>query len=868
VGTRRAWDAEMTAGSGPGGLVDDDGEGPLAALQGLIREKDEEVRRWRIRCLQAEAEVRALKRGVCHTSDTGFVPEASKVSPVEPQQLPTPVVPAETGGGVCRGPLAEEVEDGELRASLELRAPGGAAAFAKADSLLDQFRRLTELKHGSDLRQTGELAELKRQLQSSQSTILQLQADFFHDKRQVERRCKTVESENIIRAEELREMSLRAEGLSEQVAKSRRRAGELRVARSEAAELRQDLDECEARLKRTQANYHRVARLRGGECNLEAEAEASIAAPSIAASASSGASPETWSARQEELLQCLATMQRLHVGLQGALQGARAAAAAVTATAIASGPPGSGGRGRSPAARRSRGPAVAPVPRPAAAAAPGSGAAAASGGGDGLLAEGCLAQMARQLEQARQLVEGAAEQPPTGPPSSPEGGESCQVCRRSLRLRLAAQEESLQQRLQECSLQAEEARQELAVRHCDELDRLSAARGRERVELQQEVRELRAACARAERGAAIAAGESVPWSAGQSEVAALRRELASQVQELREFRREEEGSRERDRLAAEQLRADFGRLRHELAASEDEFNTLANLYHMERREHLSLRQHCRELEELRAEAPQAPPGKPLLRQAAEALAGTVGGTGREVVHEEKAAPVQGPASPVDPGGMCMAKPCSPQATVATTVSPRELTPDNTTTEGWTETNCTFSSELRANAALFGRYAAAACPGGPSLPHAAAASGTSSPTCIGGPAVSTPPVAAESAAAAAKLLPSAQWPGSTAQALRQAQTVATAPATPWSVTLPRRVPTLSGGAVPVGGTPSVPPPTQGPPLQRRPASPATSAAHAATGMAAPCQRSPRTLPAQTQQLGPIHMQASSGAASTTTACSVM
>jgi len=199
-------------------------------LQGSMEDKDEALQAWRLRCLQAEAEVRALKR-------------STKPSTVATAARGRGNLPPSADGqhALCeeRGMQHEEVVVERLRE--EIRRLQVAKESIAYEPDVDARLGMTG---GCEADRSVEL--LRQQLQLQNSDMMQLQEDTTREKKQLERQRKSAEAKQSIYHEELREMTQRAESLSEQVRKSKTKTSELHSAREEAAKLRIELDECKA----------------------------------------------------------------------------------------------------------------------------------------------------------------------------------------------------------------------------------------------------------------------------------------------------------------------------------------------------------------------------------------------------------------------------------------------------------------------------------------------------------------------------------------------------------------------------------------------------------------------------------------------
>ncbi|CAL1162184.1 unnamed protein product [Cladocopium goreaui] len=178
---------------------------------------DEELRTWRIRALQAEAEVRSLKR----TRPLQGESETSR--------------PADTRRETSRVDFGMQTELVET---------------------VDEFHaeareRLRSSPVGSDSSPLSEIEELRQQLKQRDTAIVQLQADSHREHQSKQR--KAVEQQQMY-LEELREMTQRAESLMDQLRKSKKSGRELQAAREAARDefltARCELQECQAQLRR------------------------------------------------------------------------------------------------------------------------------------------------------------------------------------------------------------------------------------------------------------------------------------------------------------------------------------------------------------------------------------------------------------------------------------------------------------------------------------------------------------------------------------------------------------------------------------------------------------------------------------------
>jgi len=168
-----------------------------------------------------------------------------------------------------------------------------------------------------------------------------------------------------------------------------------------------------------------------------------------------------------------------------------------------------------------------------------------------------------------------------------------QQLNQEMQQQLATQESRLTQMMNEYRLQAEQAREQMVVQHCNELDNVMKAHDSERRVLHSEVCELRSECAQAVAGREAAAASDRPPVPSDSQVEELRQQLSAQVSELQEFRSAQLGQHEQD---MGQLHSHLGRCEWELEQSQNEFLMLAKLYDKESREHQELQAKCEKLQ--------------------------------------------------------------------------------------------------------------------------------------------------------------------------------------------------------------------------------------------------------------------------------
>jgi len=253
-------------------------ESEMETLQRSMSEIDEERRTWHIRALQAEAEVRALKRQ-------------------------------------RHGSRAESASnDAELPSPGSVEAPEASRAAAA----------------GAGGTAVPEMQELREQLEKKDRAILQLQAD-NHREQQI--RDKQSAEKQMMLSEELREMTQRAEHLSEQVRKSKKRGTELQEAKDS---VRSELRECQAQLRK-EISVRSEIQTEAMEAEMffslsekqEADATDAISLGDDASGAGTkklpgdeapSAGAKKLSGYQGKLAQCLTVLRRLHGELSSELR--------------------------------------------------------------------------------------------------------------------------------------------------------------------------------------------------------------------------------------------------------------------------------------------------------------------------------------------------------------------------------------------------------------------------------------------------------------------------------------------------------------------------------------------------------------------
>jgi len=629
--------------------MDDSALSPAEALKRALEERDEELRSWRLRCLQAETEVRALKRGGRHKG------------PAPPQlggggEDAAARAPDERPGNAA--PTPEDVLSSHAAAEATARRPevhaGGSADVAVREARLREELRCMQKEHtallglartesasraGSGQEELATCSEplrqLQHQVQEKNSTIVQLQAMMVQERQQVERQFKAAESQTVFCQEELREMTQRAESLSEQVVKSKKKAGELQAAREDASRLHGSLEACEARLAEEVASHealqaaskdtifvaagvasdHELAELR------EAEAAHIVAAVPLQAE---GLLPEASLSTATGLDFVEAATAEERPGEQdvaGALDEA-SAVVAVAADSVTIGEEGAPAKAPSGPIQqkvlqcvgcirqlhtelrselRSMRPPPGPVTPRVVLRARGNGAATSAAAVAPGLGDRLLPRIAKQLDRMEHLVaSGHAAMPaPQGVAVPPAPWEAPPPHTANVpQVLLGADAEALlEQRINEQRLAAEEAHEALLRQYGEELDDLVRRHAQERQELHNEVEELRAECSGAEAAAAGGAVGSRQLAEVQSnfegQVVTVKRDFIAQIVDLQERQREQRGQEEREVL---RLRRGADASRRELLSAQREFATLARLYEREAREHHSLKETYKRLE--------------------------------------------------------------------------------------------------------------------------------------------------------------------------------------------------------------------------------------------------------------------------------
>mmetsp|Transcript_72481 Transcript_72481/g.136901 ORF Transcript_72481/g.136901 Transcript_72481/m.136901 type:complete len:1015 (-) Transcript_72481:152-3196(-) len=270
-----------------------------------LEERDEELQEWKVKCMRAEAEVRALKKQTRHAEalrDAPLVvheksvsqprgPGLDKPRSVSPKRPSLPVSAVDSfildasRFSPPATPSRRSVRDfGVQMSAMSAEASELAAEAAVTASLRKELQSMnqqkqaleTSLESHEEFRaacesqersagQSQEVQELRQLLAQRSQAMMQLQSDMVKDKQTVDRQRKEAE---ILYKEELLEMTQRAKSLSEQAKNSRKRATELQAARDEVAKLGSDIEECEARLSSQESEK---ARLMESEAKLTSE---------------------------------------------------------------------------------------------------------------------------------------------------------------------------------------------------------------------------------------------------------------------------------------------------------------------------------------------------------------------------------------------------------------------------------------------------------------------------------------------------------------------------------------------------------------------------------------------------------------------
>lgn len=625
-------------------------ESPLAALTRAMEEKDEELRSWRLGCLQAEAEVRALKR------------QMRQPGPPSPETV-LPTSPGSAASSHVRAVKEAEAQATASPALVKSEQDPGTSDTAEVNQLREDLRRLqqreeaagdapaTPQRHPLADLSAEELEELKQQLLTKNFTILQLQADMTREKQQVERQRRSEESQNMICREELREMTSRAESLSEEVKKSKKRVHELQAVREECARIRSELEASEKRL-RSEASVNSQLRAfqESAQATIVTLKEELTAGQALGSSAEAEVAPERNRSKGAD-----------SAGLAGeeAFQESETADFAVTQELL-SGTSGSAaassqsGRQRlvqGVAALRQLGGELHKELKSAA----GRNTTALRGAaGQSFLGEKAVAKLLKQIEKVQQLVEGSSSLPrnaPVGsgdslviPAAGPEGEHPPPEERHDRRSPVSdlaggrPVPEALQQKLMEVRLAAEAERQALMDQHNDELRQLGLKHDMERRELQSEIGELKAKFAHVEVNSQLVQPMADLRGYFESQVKQVKTELLVQIADLYE---QQKVQRAGDDAEKDRLRRQVETCRTELKEWREQYEHLALEHRQLQRSHDVLLRS----EDMHETIDHATPMSSEVTQAIMATMGTYDGMGDTLeVHPT------GPVLPVDKTG--------------------------------------------------------------------------------------------------------------------------------------------------------------------------------------------------------------------------
>lgn len=552
----------------------------ISALQLALEEKDEEAKTWKLRCLQAEAEVRALKRI------------------------------AKQSGGLS----LSTTSSGELRDS-------DAQAGEEVERLKEQLRQ-AEQDLSSYKVQSERVEELQEQLQQGSSEVASLQQELQQERMRAVKQQRKTELAQQQCKEELTMMTERAQS---EVEKKKKARTELAAAREDAAKIEKDLEDAKVALSR-EASMSPV-RHRGGDLIspprdfLEvSEALASPAVqeqlvrrqessgsirsrmtspsrkdtlimPSVPAEAA-GAQQSQQQLEQQQLgstqqlatAQCLSAIQLLHAELQAELLQERAPLGIVGGSQGSSNGSSVGPAGvlRTPVPSRLRQRQQLTTPQRSSPAVPPTKVTAV------------MQRIQQQLERAQELVAGGG-----GLPSRPEGVEAprmpAELAASTASLRASQADtptsptdafgdhDALRREINELRLAKELERGALLSEHGQELDDYIRQNDAERNRLYSEVSELKAACAEAKAHAAATQPIMDIRVHLEGQVSAMGKLITSQLHDIEE----RHGTRRRqDAAEQDELRMSLQSCQAELATAQEDFNTLAIEFERERREPL------------------------------------------------------------------------------------------------------------------------------------------------------------------------------------------------------------------------------------------------------------------------------------------
>eukprot|EP00929_Paragymnodinium_shiwhaense_P097586 TRINITY_DN59220_c0_g1_i1.p1 TRINITY_DN59220_c0_g1~~TRINITY_DN59220_c0_g1_i1.p1 ORF type:complete len:748 (+),score=214.25 TRINITY_DN59220_c0_g1_i1:96-2339(+) len=564
----------------------------IGTIRRELVDAQEEARTWRIRCLQAEAEVRALKRSGLHAverSPPAAGPSDGNARGGGGEGVVSPASPpaASSGSAAARGDnndggnrafLEEEVERlrQQLQTAEEAAAPKEPATQSGLSGIVSMASTTSPLEEPPGVLAMGAV-ELRQQLQKKNMTIVQLQSDLVRERKESDRQIRQAEADGMMKNEELREMTTRATQLSDQVRKSKKRAAELTAAQEEAEKLKSDLEECETRLMKQASTGEQHERdLKRSRMEVEAwEAHRKTLSEEVAELEASRRRSKTLDAEQ------VALEERLEKAGVEEVE-AKQHAVALSELEEASGP-SSLGRIRSSAQQvdscaSALGQLQASLQRELQAA--GLSTSASSS------AERLLALMGKQIERVGRLARSDA------PGRTGRGGDTSASSPQDAPI--TDKVGSLQQELNAARLASARLREDLLAEHCDELDDLVRRHDNERRGLHSELAQLRSEKTVAEaRKVTIRPLEEIR-DHFEKQVASMKKDLVSQLGDLQKKERDQRAKDERD---LEDLVAKLGRCQSELSSSQKDFEVMAVLFDQERREHQELRESSRRLED-------------------------------------------------------------------------------------------------------------------------------------------------------------------------------------------------------------------------------------------------------------------------------
>eukprot|EP00928_Gymnodinium_smaydae_P099600 TRINITY_DN9553_c0_g1_i1.p1 TRINITY_DN9553_c0_g1~~TRINITY_DN9553_c0_g1_i1.p1 ORF type:complete len:906 (-),score=252.76 TRINITY_DN9553_c0_g1_i1:154-2871(-) len=625
----------------------------VSALQALkleLEEKTEEARSWRIRCLQSEAEVRALKFRTRHTE-----PQAAPNASFEESGIgisrPSSIrgsrcdsseelfsglrTPRKSRASVTSSPEAKVRECGVQK---DAESSGRTVELANLREELHRYEAMAAAERGQyeelatteasklgDAERHSELETLQQQIQQKNFTIVQLQADMVRDRQTLEKKKKDAESLNIFCKEELREMTQRAESLSEQVRKSKGKLAELQAAREENVRLHSNLEECQERY---------TAHMTSNEASLQALADEREAAASelatgrrefdAAVEQDSRLRAEVTSSNEEltAYRRRSATMDEEQQALEQKLAEAsrevseakrqHSATMEESRTERRDGPDLSQDTTEfSRPARHQRSQSLAVLQTMRDEVQRELKSASSTGGGVATLSNDRMMQrLSRQLDRLQQLMAdgssgaggmgslagraGARAASPEGehpPPEHQRTGSSGAAVTAECQ-QLQQEVHTLQQQLNDRKLTMELLREELRSEHCDDLDDLVKRHDQERRSLHSQLSELRAETAELrESGVAKRPMEEIREHFEQ-QMQVVKRDLVAQISDFHEIQR---ALRTEEDSQAERMRRSLDETKSECETAREEFRVLAGLFEKERAEKNQLNESCARL---------------------------------------------------------------------------------------------------------------------------------------------------------------------------------------------------------------------------------------------------------------------------------